>query len=108
MPEITLNLESLASSETAPSSEPTSELISEHSESEEGEEKQWQLLHRWGNFSGKNCTKRACLRGDQDGDRDPAGDQAKSIPPVVCVTVTPVVINSVDLIAAAYELAAAF
>ena len=101
MPEITLNLETMASSETAPSSD-----LSEQSESEEGEERQSQIHLRCGKF-GKNLTKYSCLRGDQDGDRDPT-DQAKLIPPVDCVTVVPVVINSVDLIAAAYELAAAF
>jgi hypothetical protein len=100
MLEITLDLESLASSETAPSSGVTSES---DSESEEREERQ-ELLQR---CNSQQCSMSTCLVGDKNSDSDPL-DQGKLIPPRKIVTFVPLVANSVDLIAAACELAAAF
>jgi hypothetical protein len=100
MVEITLDLESLASSETAPSSGVTSES---ESESEEREERH-HILQR---FNSQECSMSNCFVGNQNSDSDPL-DQGKLIPPRKIVTFVPLVANSVDLIAAACELAGAF
>jgi hypothetical protein len=100
MVEITLDLESLASRETAPSSGVTSES---ESESEEREERQ-QLLQRCYSMQ---CSMSNCVVGDQNSYSDPL-DQGNLIPPRKIFTLVPLVANAVDLIAAACELAAAF